>query len=91
MYSLVAPAGGSCSVGVNIGIFNVTQQKIMAQFSPSAILGDQDLDHQLSFQLEPGNTYYVFANVVGSGHGHYDYEVDMTLTHLSLTFVDKDK
>jgi hypothetical protein len=82
---------GSEHAGVNIGIFNVTQQKIMIQYSPYLVGGEQVLDHQLSFQLEPGNRYYVFANVVGSGFGGHCYDVDMTLTHLSLTFVNKDK
>lgn len=92
----------TCAIGVNIGIFNVTQNKVTAQFTPSKSPSDidateqwnQSLQHQLSFQLDPGNQYTVFANVVTSGHnysGNYRYLLEMTLSHLSLSFTDKPK
>jgi hypothetical protein len=89
----------TCSIGINIGIFNVTQQEITAQSTLSMSNGNWNnkslKDQVSSFKLEPGNNYYVFANVVGSGknllYGSYNYEVDITLTHISLTFVNKDK
>jgi len=91
-----------CSIGFNIGIWDPTQMKAVQVFSRSKSPTDinvtqtwtDDLKQQLSFQLTPGKSYYVFANVVGSGDnydGSYNYEVDITLKNLSLTFVDKDK
>jgi hypothetical protein len=91
-----------CSIGFNIGIWDPTQMKTVQVFSRSKSPTDinvtqawnDDLKQQLSFQLTPGKSYYVFANVVGSGDnydGSYNYEVDITLKNLSLTFVNKDK
>lgn len=91
-----------CSIGFNIGIWDPTQMKAVAIFSKSKSPTDinvtqtwnEDFTQQISFQLTPGKSYYVFANVVGSGDnydGSYNYEVDITLKNLSLTFVDKDK
>jgi hypothetical protein len=100
-------AWSHCSIGVNIGIINTTQNKLLYQTSCSKSPSDIDktehwnisipsdcLNGQLPFTLDPGNKYYVFVNVVGSGDnygGDYNYEVDMTLTHLSLTFVSKER
>jgi hypothetical protein len=91
-----------CSIGFNIGIWDPTQMKAVQVFSRSKSPTDinvtqtwsEDFTQQISFQLTPGKSYYVFANVVGSGDnydGSYNYEVDITLKNLSLTFVDKDK
>jgi len=91
-----------CSIGFNIGIWDPTQMKAVQVFSRSKSPTDinvtqtwsEDFTQQISFQLTPGESYYVFANVVGSGDnydGSYNYEVDITLKNLSLTFVDKDK
>jgi len=91
-----------CDIGFNIGIWDPTQMKAVQVFSRSKSPTDinvtqtwnEDFKQQISFQLTPGKSYYVFANVVGSGDnydGSYNYEVDITLKNLSLTFVGKDK
>lgn len=45
----------------------------------------------LSFNLEPGHEYYVYARGWGKGqYNWYEYKLDMNVRNLTLTFVDSE-
>ena len=72
-----------CKIWVHMGVYDKTNKHIL-----------KSLNDQISFTLEPGVAYYVYANVCGKGwndSGDYDYEIHLDhLTHLSLTFVNSE-
>lgn len=90
----------SATVWYHIGIADHTHGKILKRIDHKyeaevgTIYPKKTLNEQISFTLEPGVEYYVYANVQGYGensNGSYYFKIDMSrLSHLSLTFVDSE-
>jgi len=99
-------AGDECSISVNIGLWDATHNNGVKSDSYGTSASNAEtktlnvtLNDQISFTLQPGVSYYVYANVTGSGTANYgentyrngySYTVSLGLTHLSLTFVDSE-
>lgn len=91
-----------CKIWVHMGVYDKTHKRILKSITyskePSTIDKTETWHHtlndQISFTLEPGVAYYVYANVCGKGwndSGDYYYTIYLEdLTHLSLTFVDSE-
>ena len=90
----------SATIWYHIGIVDATHGKILKRIDHKyeaevgTIYPKKTLNEQISFTLEPGVEYYVYANVQGYGensNGSYYFKIDMSrLTHLSLTFVNSE-
>ncbi|VBB42930.1 exported hypothetical protein [uncultured Desulfatiglans sp.] len=89
-------------IGYHIGIYDDTHNKIVKRIDDSFEASDngntqnysKKLNDQISFTLEPGVKYYVYANIYGNGSnssGDYEYVCKLNrLTHFSLTFVNSE-
>lgn len=90
----------SATIWYHIGIVDATHGKILKRIDHKyeaevgTIYPKKTLNEQISFTLEHGVEYYVYANVQGYGensNGSYYFKIDMSrLTHLSLTFVNSE-
>ena len=88
-------------IGFQVGVWDYTNKKLVKRIDDSfeaKVTGEtrkynKTLNEQISFTLEPGVIYGVYANIWGNGEnysGDYEYINKMNLTHLSLTFVDSE-
>jgi hypothetical protein len=89
-------------IGYHVGVYDDTHNSVVKRIDGSFKASDIDtkqgynktLNDQISFTLEPGVEYYVYADIWGHGEnysGDYEYICEMKdLTHLSLTFVDSE-
>jgi hypothetical protein len=95
-------------IGYHVGVWDTTNNKLVKRikglFKTSydgckKLYYDKHLNDTISFTLEPGVSYYVYANIFGNGErdftGYdtkmpYEYKCIMKLKHLSLTFVDSE-
>jgi hypothetical protein len=98
-------SGDECSINVKVGIWDVTNNQNVSNDSHGTSSSNAEtknlnegVDDLLSFTLQPGVSYYVYANVTGSGTVNYcdgvtgyngfSYTNQLYLPILELTFMN---